>query len=502
MGTKVLIGLIVSGLALLTVGLSLLFGYPSIYCRQTSLIRGTDAYEEWVQPDLPRYMKYHMFSYNNSEEFISGLDDKPSLEEVGILSYREVSEKLDVDYGKKSASVVYVNNKQYIFDPLSSTMNESDVINVPNIMLFTVISTAPLMERAIVELKLNEWARENDSSLQNAVSPFYDVEAAEFLWGRNNNSLLVNLQKLVGGPNSFGMQANNSNDGQYKIRTGKGNLNHRRGKIIKWNDATNVSFWSDTYSNMINGTDGQVFPADVNKNKRLYVFDSDMCRSLYLLRDTENPVDEVEGLRTTKFTVPSQLFKVDFEDNAAFCKQGDVNLCLGNGLIDVSKCQSYMVEYRTGQPMDISIIMSAPHFLYADNSTINSIIGLSPPDKDLHETYVTINTESGVAISAAKRVQVNTQMRKFHLDSLKSLPSDWTYILPLFWAEEILEVDSDVVSELKNSHNLYIASTVASLVLIAIGVVLLIGALASVMFFDKNEEELYNVDEHRPLLAN
>ena len=46
---------------------------------------------------------------------------------------------------------------------------------------------------------------------------------------------------------------------------------------------------------MINGTDGQVFPADVNKNKRLYVFDSDMCRSLYLLRDTENPVDEVEG---------------------------------------------------------------------------------------------------------------------------------------------------------------------------------------------------------------
>ena len=49
---------------------------------------------------------------------------------------REVSEKLDVDYGKKSASVVYVNNKQYIFDPLSSTMNESDVINVPNIMLF------------------------------------------------------------------------------------------------------------------------------------------------------------------------------------------------------------------------------------------------------------------------------------------------------------------------------------------------------------------------------
>ena len=57
-----------------------------------------------------------------------------------------------------------------------------------------------------MELKLNEWARENDSSLQNAVSPFYDVEAAEFLWGRNNNSLLVNLQKLVGGPNSFGMQ--------------------------------------------------------------------------------------------------------------------------------------------------------------------------------------------------------------------------------------------------------------------------------------------------------
>lgn len=42
--------------------------------------------------------------------------------------------------------------------------------------------------------------------------------------------------------------------------------------------------WPSKYCNMINGTDGEVFPPSTAKNtendleKRLYVFNSDLCR--------------------------------------------------------------------------------------------------------------------------------------------------------------------------------------------------------------------------------
>ena len=58
-----------------------------------------------------------------------------------------------------------------------------------------------------MEAKFDEWALEfNHPDLQNAVSPFYQVEAGNFLWGYENNSLLVKLEELIGGPTSFGLQ--------------------------------------------------------------------------------------------------------------------------------------------------------------------------------------------------------------------------------------------------------------------------------------------------------
>jgi len=80
-----------------------------------------------------------------------------------------------------------------------------------------------------------------------------------------------------------------SSDGVYKIYTGVGDSKDF-GKIISWNgkDAVPDEWWRvGSPCAMINGTDGSIFPPFVEKSRRLDIFVTDLCRSLYLLYDSE-----------------------------------------------------------------------------------------------------------------------------------------------------------------------------------------------------------------------
>ena len=71
----------------LLINLRFLISYNCLF-QNVSLTSGSKIYDEWVEPDQPKFMKYHMFTYTNAQEFIGGLDAKPQVEEVGVLSYR------------------------------------------------------------------------------------------------------------------------------------------------------------------------------------------------------------------------------------------------------------------------------------------------------------------------------------------------------------------------------------------------------------------------------
>ena len=134
---------------------------------------------------------------------------------------------------------------------------------------------------------------------------------------------------------------NNTNDGQYEIYTGKGDDNDKRGIVEKWDNLTALTFWYSDTCNMINGTDGTIFPVDVPKDERLYVFNTQICRSIFLEAEEDQ---EIEGIDTTKFVAPSEVFEVDFEDNVGYCTGGEKDECLGNGLLDASKCYSELIN--------------------------------------------------------------------------------------------------------------------------------------------------------------
>ena len=53
---------------------------------------------------------------------------------------------------------------------------------------------------------------------------------------------------------------------------------------------------------------------------------------------TASADEKIAGIKTTKFTAPPEVFKVDFENNPGFCPDGNASKCLGDGLLDVSNC--------------------------------------------------------------------------------------------------------------------------------------------------------------------
>lgn len=95
---------------------------------------------------------------------------------------------------------------------------------------------------------------------------------------------------------------------------------------------TKLDYWSDEYSNRINGSDGTIFSPFLTRDKTLYAFSPDICRSYSLQYLKDNILD---GIRTMEFSLPKNFF---YNSTLNPDNQGFVNDFLGNGVLSMSKC--------------------------------------------------------------------------------------------------------------------------------------------------------------------
>ena len=157
-----------------------------------------------------------------------------------------------------------------------------------------------------------------------------------------------------------------------------------------------MSIWANSYANMINGSDGTIFSPFVEK-KPIYLYNSELCRSLYL--DYNETITIEDGIEVMGFK-PTDYFFQDYKhnpENAGFCTPP--GNCLPAGVLNLSEC--------VNQP----VIMSSPHFLFGDPKFLNDIEGLKP-DSSKHITQLYLEPMSGVPMIANKRLQFNTLLRK------------------------------------------------------------------------------------------
>jgi hypothetical protein len=125
------------------------------------------------------------------------------------------------------------------------------------------------------------------------------------------------------------------------------NDNTKFGQIAAWRSESELPFWNDTYCNMINGSDGALFPPFVTTNRVLSIFSPELCRSLYLTYDRET---ENHGLKGYRFTLPKELLTDPriSDANKCFCTNPgkDMSNCPKTGAYQLESCRKGMIEIK------------------------------------------------------------------------------------------------------------------------------------------------------------
>uniref|UniRef100_A0A8C1NRX4 Scavenger receptor class B, member 2c n=1 Tax=Cyprinus carpio TaxID=7962 RepID=A0A8C1NRX4_CYPCA len=331
-------------------------------------IKEVKAFSVWRTPPPPVYMQFYFFNLTNPAEVLEG--DKPFVLQVGPYTYREYRPKEEVKFMDNGTRVAAVNPKTYVFEPSMSRGSEDDIVRTVDI---PVVSAMEKFKDTIVVSRII-----SDVMKAKGIGMFRTFRVGDLLWGYED-PLLKELKQFVS-DDHFGLfyKKNGTDDGDYIFFTGKQNYQDFA-RIDEWNGQRTLNWWSTEECNMINGTDGASFHPIITKKEKLYIFSSDLCRSIYAQYESDVSVRGVPGFR---FVPPSEVFAniTINPDNAGFCVPS--GNCLGSGLLNASVC-------KEGAP----IIMSSPHFYQADNKFVQDVLGMNP-NKEEHETVIDVNPVS------------------------------------------------------------------------------------------------------------
>ncbi|TSK72059.1 Lysosome membrane protein 2 [Bagarius yarrelli] len=326
--------------------------------REVVLENGTDAFDVWKDPPSPVYMQFYFFNLTNPEEVLSG--DRPAVIELGPYTYREYRPMEEVNFMDNDTKVAAVNPKTYIFEPNMSRGSEDDIIRTVNIPIMTLMEKFQdsFLRGIIISLMISK----NEGL-------FGTWKVRELLWGYED-PVLKDLHKFDPFLDPyFGLfyKMNSTGDGKYVFYTGKQNYQDFA-RVDLWRGESSLKWWTTDQCNMINGTNGAAFHPIIKKTEKLYMFSSDLCRSIYATFESEL---SVSGIPAYRFVPPSEVF--------------------ANSTINPD---------NAGAP----IIMSSPHFYQADQKFVDDIYGMRP-QKEEHETAIDINPSVLIDEVSAKKLR-------------------------------------------------------------------------------------------------
>ncbi|KAM9306779.1 lysosome membrane protein 2c isoform 1-T1 [Pholidichthys leucotaenia] len=424
-------------IVLLVVGIAVVLSAVFPHLLQSSakkevvLKNGTDAFEAWENPPADIYMQFYFFNLTNPSEVLEG--DRPVVVQIGPYTYREYRPMEQVDFKDNGTKVSAVNTKTYIFQRNMSRGPESDLIrtvNIPAVTVMEMFKDDPFLANVI-----SAYMRGSGEGL------FTTRTVGQLLWGYQDG-LLTALKKYEHDlDNIFGLfyKSNASNDGEYVFFTGQQNYKDFA-RVDTWNSKSSLSWWTSEECNMINGTNGASFHPVITKNEMLYMFSSDLCRSLYAAYEQDVMV---KGIPSYRFVLPAKVFAnlTVNPDNAGFCVPA--GNCLGSGLLNVSVCkQGGKSTAKRGAP----IVMSSPHFYQADEKYVQDVFGMLP-NKEEHETAIDVHPLTGVLLQAAKRLQINVYVEKIpHFSQTGNVK---TVVFPVVYLNESAIIDDASAKKLQ-----------------------------------------------------
>ncbi|RWS03945.1 lysosome membrane protein 2-like isoform X1, partial [Dinothrombium tinctorium] len=440
--------------------------------KRLPLLNGTETLHKWSNVKLPVYMNYRLFHVKNAEEVLQG--KKPIFEERGPYVFRERIQKEVIDWNEDETLISYRTRKSYYFDAELSVGDLTEnvtIVNVPLISLVTVI-----MEKAQSIGWFAAWGAKKALNSMIEEEPLVTKTVEELLYGYTPKfyDKLSTVSPFLPFtlPDKFGFmyKKNNTAEGVWKIYTGKSDLN-KIGSVVTWNNLTHLSCWNGTSCNKIEGTDGTMFHPFISPEEKFYLFNADVNRSLALAFERNS---QVHSLNSYRYVLPKEFFTAPnvSGENSCYCVnkpvENEQNLCAIDGVLDVSKCKR-----------NLPIVISLPHFYEASKILLESAQGLKP-EKEKHEIFMEFDPISGVILKAARRLQLNVNLKKsFDIDALSQVKP---MIYPVVWFEETVTMDAKTAADLKSKlhdkmsllSNIFYGVTIFGAVLMLVSMIFLV----------------------------
>ncbi|KAG7256955.1 hypothetical protein CRUP_027345, partial [Coryphaenoides rupestris] len=230
---------------------------------------------------------------------------------------------------------------------------------------------------------------------------------------------------------------NGTFDGLYTVFTGQDDIS-KVAMMAKWQGKRQVelSFWGNKYCDALNGTDATSFAPFLDKNKPLYFFSSDICRSV-----SSNFAEslDLKGIEVYRYVLPPSTFASPAQnpDNQCFCNGDPVTRnCTLAGVLDVNVCH--------GAPVFISL----PHFLHGSEHLTENVLGMNASEEH-HFTYLDVEPITGFTLRFAKRLQMNMMYGPSKLITVLKKVKDYT-IFPIVWLNETASLDAPTADRIKS----------------------------------------------------
>ncbi|XP_028407290.1 lysosome membrane protein 2-like [Dendronephthya gigantea] len=457
--------------------------------KNVELKEGSETLKDWKSPSSQVYMQYFMFNLSNPSAVKNG--GRPSVKQIGPYSYRELRHNVPRYFNHSADTIVYFSEKAYVFDSTTSCAGCDPIVDKIHTINIPLLKIAQLIEKilkllpsykALILPEINEFLNANDKVFAprtvNGLLWGYEDPILDYLknfTSKLNKTLAKHGFKLpIPTVNPIiKLQTNNSNT-TAEIHTGVGDIN-RIGQYVSYNNFRLLPWWHTKWANMLNGTDASMFHPDISEKDKLYTFVSDVCRSLYLIFKTTT---DVHGIPLYKFYTPKKLFKYTPDVRAGFCAPNKT--CVPDGLLDISVCQ----------PMQVPIVVSLPHFLFANESVIKSVDGMHPNEDD-HATFVSVEPNTGITMKASKRIQINVNVDKVDdIDELKNLKK--VYLPVLFVNESAVISESDAEKFKKDVLLLIEILNIGKYVLLGVGCLMMLIGLLLLRYQRKLKNDIYS----------
>nr|ALR72544.1 sensory neuron membrane protein SNMP2 [Colaphellus bowringi] len=440
--------------------------------KKLRLENNTEQWDRFVELPVPLNLNVFVFNVTNSDE-VTNNKATPILQEIGPYCYEERITRKILSANSTEDSITYEQSFNITFDEKrSGQWKESDKIVMVNPLFLILSQITNVIERFVVMGCIDKLFPPKYSTM------FFEVdiktimlEGIEFGVASDDigpacnivrNKLLEktlpmkNVERIPSPTDPSVINSLKFAFLQYKIRGPDGQYTTNRGidditqlgHIMRWDHSAEIDVWgrgestNNATCKEVKGSDSTIYPPHVTKSTKLDIFSTDICRTVQI---RYKGTGTYQGDSGYYFGIDENTFRpaTPSPENDCYCIQqtmapdGEPS-CFLDGVVDVYPC--------FGAP----ILLSFPHFLYADESYLDGVIGIDPPNSSIHEIFLLIEPNTGTPLQGMKRIQLNVVLRPVEfVEYTANLPST---VLPLIWIEEGVNLSQDLLDKLDKMY--------------------------------------------------